>query len=382
MSSKKEILRLIEKSLSGKTDEEEERRLNELLAGENSLELSEEEEQKMENKMLNHITTSVHNSKRDRKSFVYVLQKNWKLIAASVTIFVIAGISYKNFKPKTEEIAYNKPVIEDIEPGSNKAVLTLSDGSNILLDDTQNGLLANENGAAISKKDGQITYQPDLENEQEVTAINTIATPRGGRYQVTLSDGTKVWLNAVSSLKFPAVFNNKERLVELSGEAYFEVAKNTTPFRVKAKNTTVEVLGTHFNVMAYQEEEALETTLLEGSVNIVRGNRQRILSPGEKAVCLDKNNTIAVSRADIEQAVGWKEGLFTFNNAPIEQVMRQIGRSYDADIVFEGEKPSMLFTGVLPIKEQVSKALSLITAASGVEFAIENQKIIVNKKKQ
>ena len=249
-------------------------------------------------------------------------------------------------------------------PGSNKAILTLADGSTIILQSAINGIVAQQGNTKISKSaDGQLVYKSLNEKPTEVL-INSIATPKGGQYQLVLSDGSIVWLNAASSLRFPAAFAGSERKVELSGEAYFEVAKNASmPFKVEvAGKGEVEVLGTHFNVNAYSDEATVNTTLVEGRVKVkALANRDsRIIAPGEQAQ-LEGNGRISINKdADTEQAMAWKNGTFNFSHAELGVVMRQLSRWYDVDIKFEGPVSQRQFSGEIQRDLKLSQVLKLL----------------------
>jgi ferric-dicitrate binding protein FerR (iron transport regulator) len=207
---------------------------------------------------------------------------------------------------------------------------------------------------------------------------NTISTPKGGQYQVTLSDGSKVWLNAASSLRFPATFSGKERKVELTGEGYFEVAHNKKmPFHVTVNDLDVEVLGTHFNINAYADESAIKTTLLEGSVKVVKGNETKIIEPGEQASVTTSEDEINVKQqVDLEQVVAWKNGIFQFERADIESVMRQISRWYDIDVDYHG-RVSEHFGGTISRDVNISDVLKMLEMTGGVNFKIDGKKVIV-----
>jgi len=265
-----------------------------------------------------------------------------------------------------------------VEPGGNKASLTLADGSTIVLDDAANGLLTVQNGIQISKtENGRLYYDASHSSPDAVTGFNTISTPRGGQYQLLLPDGTQVWLNAASSLKFPAAFSRDERRVELTGEAYFEVAKETSrPFRVVSGNQAIEVLGTHFNVNAYQDDNDIRTTLLEGSVKVSQtdASLSKILKPGQQAVV--KEN-IVISTVDAKQAIAWKNGYFIFSHENIKNIMQKISRWYDVDVSYEGAVTKEAFIGSMSRFENVSDVLDMLQSTGSVHFKTEGRKITV-----
>ncbi len=298
-------------------------------------------------------------------------------IAASVILliglFVLKPFTRKD--SKSQEIVINPS--NDIAPGGSKAWLTLSDGRKIILDSAINGELASEGGTVITKIDGQISYEND---KGLATTIlnNSITIPRGGRYQLVLSDGTRVWLNAESSIEYPVTFSGKERLVRISGEAYFEVAKDAAkPFRVSVNDVVVEVLGTHFNVNGYRDEPFTSITLAEGTVKVSSGADEKLLKPGEQARVNGRGET-SVTPANLEEALAWKDGKFLFTKAPVESIMRQVARWYDARIVYRG-KPADLFTAELSKDVPVSRLLHFLELTDRVHFKIEDKTIIVSE---
>jgi transmembrane sensor len=305
----------------------------------------------------------------------------WMRIAAAV-LLVIAGAFYwmhqNSDRPKEIEIAVVPPKPTPILPGTDKAVLTMADGSAILLDSAQNGLLAQPGNTNIQKRGTVLIYVPSAAaSENSGIAYNTLSTPRGGQYKVVLSDGTSVWLNAASSLRFPTAFIGDAREVELTGEAYFEVAKNKDmPFHVKVNGVQVNVIGTHFNINAYSEEAAIKTSLLEGSVQVTNGSFSNRLKPGEQAIVSNRNEAIDVRTADMDAVMAWKNGLFVFEGADIEMIMRQISRWYDVDVVFTGETPAREFEGKISRNAPLSNVLKILELSS-INFSVEGKKIIV-----
>ncbi|MGV3509862.1 MAG: FecR family protein, partial [Sphingobacteriaceae bacterium] len=228
----------------------------------------------------------------------------------------------------------------------------------------------------IKSDNGQLQYLSlNSDNKQEVL-YNTLSIPRGGQYKVVLPDGTQVWLNAASSLKYPTAFNGNERVVQLEGEAYFEVAKNAAqPFRVEVKDVKVTVLGTHFNINGYTDEAHIKTTLLEGSVKISKGPVQQLLHPGEQAIT-GKSSTIEVVKANSDEVLAWKNGYFNFHRSNLQEVMRQLSRWYDVDIKYEGKVPDREFGGEISRNSKASEVLKILEL-SDVHFRIEGEHIIV-----
>ncbi|MFA5244393.1 MAG: FecR family protein, partial [Pedobacter sp.] len=277
------------------------------------------------------------------------------------------------------------PVQKDIEPGDDKAILTLGDGSKIILDDAQNGILANQGGNSVLKAaEGELIYSfteepisKPADKATEQIIYNTIETPKGGKFQVRLPDGSRVWLNAASSLRFPTNFSGSKRQVELNGEAYFEVAHDESKvFEVNTRTQIVQVLGTHFNINAYADEPSVNTTLLEGSVRVsdVRTNLSQLLKPGEQSQLTEHIEVINVKNK--AEAVAWKEGYFQFNEADIETVMRQIERWYDVKVIYEGEIPLYRFGGEIERSLSLLQVLKILEKTK-VHFRLEGREVIV-----
>ena len=303
-------------------------------------------------------------------------QLNWRKIAVAASVFLMIGLGTLIFFQKSNlapTVVASKE-INDKKPGKTGAILTLSNGSVIVLDDVGNGLVANQQNTAIIKKNDGIVYTADS-NAQ--TVYNTMTTPRARQYNLQLSDGTKVWLNASSSITFPTSFSGKERKVSITGEVYFEVAKDKSrPFMVSVNDMQVNVLGTHFNVNAYEDEKSVNTTLFEGSVLIRKKNVSVLLKPGQQAE-KQKSGTIVVNNnVNLDQIIGWKNGTFFFENASLEMVLRQLSRWYDIDIVFEkGIKPR-IFEGEIQRNLQLSQVLKILEN-SGIHLKIEGKTLRV-----
>lgn len=319
-------------------------------------------------------------------------RRKWQVPAAAILLILVSFSAYffyttKSGKPQIAQASPgNVKPKTDLTPGGNKAILTLADGSHILLDSASNGTLSKQGNIKIRKlNNGLIDYiiNSELVTPGNEVLYNTIATPRGGEYQVTLSDGTKVWLNAASSIRFPVSFTGKERKVVITGEAYFEVAKNKAmPFKVEANNSEIEVLGTHFNVNAYDDEAYIKTTLLEGKVKIsspalAATKEPKFLLPGQQADVNKQGKISILDNADTEEAVAWMHGYFQFKSADLKAILRQISRWYDADIVYNGNV-NLHFTGQLNKKMNVSKVFETLALTNEVHFKIDGKKIIVS----
>lgn len=305
----------------------------------------------------------------------------WTRIAAAASVIMVlaAGlflyISRHDTIPHSTEIAAQN----DVKPGKNTATLTLADGSKVVLSDVSNGKLAEQAGVVISKTaDGQVVYQAKAIGSKGDVKYNTLSTAKGETYQIALPDGTKVWLNAATSLKFPSTFAfSANRNVELSGEAYFEVAKDKKhPFVVRSAGQDVEVLGTHFNINSYADETNVKTTLLEGSVRVSSALRSKVLKPNQQSV-LSSGNTIDVQPANLEETMAWKNGYFKFNDENLESVMRKLERWYDVEVIYDGEFENEGFSGKISRSRNISKVLKILESTKTVHFKVEGRRITV-----
>jgi ferric-dicitrate binding protein FerR (iron transport regulator) len=311
--------------------------------------------------------------------------KRWT--AAAAVVVLVTGMAYwlstRHEKLQPPVVKTTSPI--NISPGGNHATLTLSNGSIIVLDDAKNGDLAQQGGSRIVKADsGRVIYYPSAARS-ELIEYNTISTPRAGQYHIILPDGTKVWLNAASSLRFPTLFSAKTREVQLSGEGYFEVVHNSAqPFIVTILPTSqgggggqVKVLGTHFNINDYQDESTINTTLMEGAIKFsTAGSGEKILNPGQQAVYDNQLHALSVRDADVAQVLAWKNGFFEFNNMSLPAIMRQISRWYDVDISIEAGYPEKRFGGRISRKLNLSNIIKMLETY-GVHFKMENRKLIV-----
>jgi transmembrane sensor len=304
--------------------------------------------------------------------------KRW-IAAASVFLILGAGLLWIINKQKNDNnISY---VASAIKPGKDGAVLTLADGRQLVLDSSENGLLAVEKGSVLVLENGQLKYEETTEKEHSVELVyNTMTTPRGRQFQIELPDGTKVWLNAASSIRFPTRFNGKERRVEITGEAFFEVAKDSTKAFIALVNNNVEVrvLGTHFNINGYSDEPLTKTTLVEGKVAVNALNQEpAILKPGQQAM-IDASSNMFVTEVNVDEVVSWKNGRFIFQNSDIQTLMRQVARWYDIEVVFEGNI-SELFVAEVSRHEPLSELLKLLELTKMVHFQLEGNKVIVKE---
>jgi transmembrane sensor len=315
---------------------------------------------------------------------LFSLNVGWRKLAVAALVLLIAGKTVLFFLPvspvKTPPIAPGRPAsyAHDLPPGRDNAILTLADGHSITLDSAANGGLALQGNTKVIKLNGQIAYR-DTGRAQgdEAILFNTISTARGNQYQLTLSDGSKVWLNAASSLRFPTSFKGKERRVEVTGEAYFEIAKNPAmPFKVQAGSGEIDVLGTHFNINAYADESSVKTTLLEGAVAVKKATALQMLVPGQQAEFNQKNGIALSENVDVARETAWKDGFFWFNNTDIHTLMRQVSRWYDVDVEFQGNITDDGFTGKVPRSVPLSKLLNVLEQYE-LHFKIDGKKIIV-----
>lgn len=315
----------------------------------------------------------------------------WWGIAAAV-FFLLIGVTCFLFlsKPKKQSLiisALHHSLPKDVPPGRHGAILTLSGGKQVLLDSLGNGIVANQNGTEVILKNGQLVYDPAAGKTSGKVVYNTMTTPKGRQYQLRLPDGTQVWLNSASSITYPTLFTGNERKVEITGEVYFEVARLSAvgrgkrggpiSFKVKINDRTeVEVLGTHFNINAYRDEPVVKTTLLEGAVKVTNGTDNALLEPGQQAQLSVSKKIRIVKCADVEKVMAWKNGLFNFEGVDLEDVMRQVSRWYDIDVVYEKEIPDIEFVGEVSKNVSLSGLLKGLQGA-GVHFRIEGRRLVV-----
>ncbi|WP_426328739.1 FecR family protein [Pedobacter sp. R-06] len=341
---------------------------------ENSLELQTEESRaEMEHRLYQSITQK--GNINPRRSF------RWPRFAAAASIAILLGVGGFYFITKERSARVSEIVTNDIAPGGNNAILTLADGKKIVLSGAKNGNLAQLPDVRVIKtSDGNLSYQktPSGQLSPSLVNYNVVSTPLGGQYHLTLSDGTNAWLNAGSSIKYPTSFSGLERRVEITGEVYFEVAHNAAkPFRVVSAGQLVEVLGTHFNINAYADENNIRTTLIEGSVRISGANQTKTIKPGEEAELSSKG--ISIGRADTEEAIAWKNGYFRFNDENIESIMRKLSRWYGIEVSFQGSISQEGFNGKISRYKNISQALKMLEQTGAVHFEIKGRRVSVMK---
>lgn len=299
------------------------------------------------------------------------------MIAVAIGLFYLPGIHKKEQMKSVAQTDYSNRFKNDVAPGSNKATLILGDGSTIDLDEAHNGTVTKQGDVEVVKSGDKLSYKTGNSTADKIV-YNTIVTPRGGQYQLQLPDGTMVWLNAATTLRFPAAFVGNERHVEIEGEAYFEVAQNIKkPFTVGVHNGEVQVLGTHFNIMAYSEEGAINTTLLQGCVKFRTSTDSSVLKPGQQSQ-LSYDGKIKINKcADMDAVMAWKNGAINFCNADLKTVMRQLSRWYDVDIDYQNTSFKQHFVGELPRSLTLIDVLKALELTGNLHFAIEGKKVVV-----
>jgi len=302
-----------------------------------------------------------------------VAWKTWFSAAAAIIIILSTGV-YFWYRGSSHHPGIATRQVQSIPPGRQGAILTLADGRQLTLDSLPNGVVAEQNGSRAAVVDGQLAYQ-SVAPAATTTTYNTITTPRGRQYQLTLPDGTKVWLNAVSRITFPTAFGGTGRKVEMSGEAYFEVARDAgRPFKVSAGGADIEVLGTNFNINAYDDERAIKATLLDGSVKVSGAGSGVLLKPGQQAVINDQlqvNGDI-----NIEQVLAWKNGLFYFNSTDIATVMQQLSRWYDIEVRYEGKVPDIKVSGKMDKGLNLNEILEFLTKME-VKYRLLGRTVVI-----
>jgi len=305
----------------------------------------------------------------------------FKYAAAAAVLLFFTTVSYFLFNKPVKKEAFaiiHQTSKMNVAPGGHKAFLKLANGSTIILDNAKNGnLLQQGNTSIIKLADGELAYNNRDKPDTKQLIFNTITTPRGGQYQLTLPDGSKIWLNSATTLRFPIAFVGNKREVELTGEAYFEIAKNKAmPFIVTMNKTKIEVLGTHFNLNSYTDETKMQATLLEGQIKLTNANQSTLLIPGQQAQ-VDKEGKISLHKeVNLDEVMAWKNGYFSFVKADIKFVMRQISRWYDVDIAYEGAISKREFEGEMQRNLNLSQVLILLEK-NKVHFKLEGKKLTV-----
>ena len=373
------FLKLIDNYLAGTASPAEQALLEEYykrLEASGATELSPQEEDLLKAAMYLNIRNRVETIPA---SVIPMRRRIFIRTAAVAAILLLLVIGYRMFMNTYTDKGAGKPVAQkdpssplDLPPGKDAAILTFDNGKQIILDSTT-GTISKQDGATIINTNGLVTYSSTNKNE---IAWHTIATARGNQYQLVLSDGSKVFLNSASSLRFPSSFTGSTREVELtSGEAYFDIAKDAAmPFHVKTREMTVEVTGTHFNINAYSDEGPVATTLVEGKVSVHREAESVNIKPGQQAVF--SNNNFLITKPDINKVIAWRTGFFDFDKMEIPAIMRQISRWYDVDVVYEGKITTEKFGGRISKQLPLSQVLKLLEE-NDVRFSLEGKRLVV-----
>ena len=295
----------------------------------------------------------------------------WTGWAAAAVILIVASalwLTVSNNQKVIKPEAQNHTTPSDIAPGYEGAILTLANGSKVVLDNAQDGKITD----AAFKNGNKVSYQ---NSDQTKVEFNTLTTPKGRQFSLVLPDGTQVWLNAASSITYPTAFTGNERKVSILGEAYFEVSHDASkPFHVDVNGVDVQVLGTHFNINSYSDEEAIKTTLLEGSIKITVAGRSQLVKPGEQAQVAEKDINMVLD-ADVDGVMAWKYGFFSFDNANITDIMKQLTKWYDVEVVYQGQ-PKERFSGKIDRNLTLSQVLKGL-AETKVHFRIEDGKRLI-----
>lgn len=381
--TKEELVKLIDRYLINEVSPEEENTLIEFFESfQGSQEWDEEllgSKELVEKKLEHALKESVQ--KKKKSIYWNIGFSLWYKVAASAVIILSIGFFLNNRFSDSPSIPLlsERKVDVDLAPGADIATLTLADGSIINLSDSVSREIILSEGSVVQKNEhGQLVYNlAKIPKSSEVT-YNTLSTPKGGQYQVILPDGSKVWLNSETSLRFPTSFVGNERKVDLIGEAYFEVAKDKSKqFKVNVKGMEVLALGTEFNVNAYEGDEISSTTLFEGSVSVSKETERVLLKPGQNAKLNKANGTLNQGQADLEADVAWKKGYFVFNNEEIKSIMLKLSRWYDADIEYEGNMTNKRFTVIISRRSNISEILEILENTGTIHFKIEGRRVKV-----
>jgi transmembrane sensor len=329
-----------------------------------------------EERILDQLKSEIEKESETEVIVINAKRKWYRYAAAAAIIIVSTGAFFIFFNREEQEVIVKAPEINDLQaPKANRAMITLANGKTIYLDSAANGILETDGDVKLVKlADGQIVYS----GSSNEIIYNTVSNPRGSKIiDITLGDGSRVWLNNESTIKYPISFVGSDRKVEITGEAYFEVAKNAKrKFIVEANGSTTEVLGTHFNVNAYSDEDKIATTLLEGSVRVKKGNVEAILKPGQQSQ-IGGNTLNVINGADLDAVVAWKNGFVVFSGADMKTVLRQIGRYYDVDIEYKDEINVPELYSKIPRTVSLSEVLKAIEINSKLKFKVEGKKVLV-----
>jgi len=387
--SRQQFNTLYEKFLSGKCTEEEKRLLDNYF---DEIKLLDDEwedvlgdKQLIEKSILDRINkeAGIGDPSSFRPAIVIMVKHSWLKYAATFLIFItIAGLLslqyWFHLRKQSNDLSINKKSL--IKPGVNLAFLTLANGTSIVISNKTNGIIARPAGVKINKVSDSVLAYTSTGNQQRnaYPDTNLLTVPQGGIFQTVLSDGTKVWLNSATTLKYPVAFAGSERRVTLSGEAYFEVAKNKhMPFKVCVNGMDIQVLGTHFNVMAYRDEGMVKTTLLEGSVKLKSQTGKALLIPGQQGIYAAHKPDFDIKPVSTADIVAWKDGYFIFDNVPLHDIMKSISRWYNVDVFFKDNINSNSFGGTISRYEDIRVVLKALEETGSVHFKIEGRRVIV-----
>jgi len=370
-----EYIKLYQKYLAGQCTDEE---LQQLFSYEDGFSLQETDEELDDEELKNRIQTRIEQTIYPIKRF-----KTWyKYTAAAAVAAAVLLLYWFVVTDSKEQQLARIPVAKPKQvpaADSTAVMLTLANGEVISLNDAKNGLISADRTSQINKTaDNEIAYKAKDNWDYLSTAINKLYVPKGSQYKLTLADGTKVWLNANSTLYYPSAFRGLERSVELSGEAYFEVARNEKmPFVVKTKETRVQVLGTHFNVSAYADDENESTTLTEGSVKVTQAKNSVMLKPGQQSIATTKQKELNVKTADLQKTLAWKDGYFLFKEDNLQDVMKQIARWYNIDVTYQTTAEGKTFGGIYSKSKGLDELLKGLELTGLVNFKLEGRRVIV-----
>lgn len=375
--TQEDIKQLAERIISGEANEGEIQLYNQLYNSFQLDEMNQEDIYGNKKELEKMIKRSIWEKTGIQTPLVQLVWYRWVAAAVFLLFALVTIWTWHNRFPKSELAklpTHLEKFKQDVAPGHEGAILTLANGKTIVLDSARNGSVARQGFTEVVKKNGQIIYA-NQGNPSEVV-YNTMTTPQGRQYSLVLADGSKVWLNASSSITFPIAFTGKERKVSITGEAYFEVVHNDKlPFIVQKEELSVQVLGTHFNVNSYEDESSINVTLLEGSVKVIKGAAVRLIKPGQQAQLLNGSIKL-VNNIDIDNVMAWKNGLFRFEGTDIGSLMRQLSRWYGLEVVYD-KRVNELFYVEIPRNTKLSTVLKALELTGSVHFSIEGNKLIV-----
>lgn len=388
--SNNRLFKLADAYLKGESSAEEERELHDWYDSqindeEEKVNISTNEtEEEIGKRILHEIRAKIEAGKKSEKDKVVLFRKPLFWVAASVIFLLAFALVFSAINKPSEEVLpagqISSEYTNDVQPGRQKAMLVLSDGKKVPLDKSESGKVIMDGSTEVMNEEGSLIYN-NVTGEDESVRFNTLITSRGETYPLVLSDGSKVWLNSASSIRFPVVFKGKERAVEITGEAYFEVAHNNKmPFRVSVNNMEVKVLGTHFNINSYNDDGAIKTTLLQGSVRVMEANKSVLIKPGEQAQVFDPAfnpiKKIQVQTVNVDDVVAWKNGFFSFRHSNLKDIVKQLSRWYDIEVKYEGDIKQQEFTGKIDRHLSLSEVLKIMEQ-TGVYFKIEGKTLTI-----